>query len=216
MIDLDRQGNVFVLHMRSGENRFNSESLEAIGRALDEVESSSGPAALVTTGEGKFYSNGLDLEAMAKDAARAERIVAGTQALLGRMLTFPMATAAACNGHVFAAGAMLAMAHDFRVMREDRGWLCFPEIDIRIPFTPFMDALIRARIAQPTVHEAMIFGTRYTGQQAVHARIAHACVAEDQVVAEAIKRVEGLADKDRPTMLAIKRRMYESVLSALE
>jgi hypothetical protein len=34
-----------------------------------------------------------------------------------RMLTFPMITVAALNGHVFAAGAMFALAHDYRVMR---------------------------------------------------------------------------------------------------
>ena len=36
--------------------------VDAMNEALDTVEGSSGPAALVTTGgEDKFYSNGLDL-----------------------------------------------------------------------------------------------------------------------------------------------------------
>ena len=61
MIQLDRQGNVFILRMQAGENRFNGPFLDALHGALDEVEASSGDAALVTTGEGKFYSNGLDL-----------------------------------------------------------------------------------------------------------------------------------------------------------
>ena len=44
-------------------------------------------------------------------------------------------------------------------MREDRGYYCLPEVDIRIPFTPGMDALLKARLTPPTAHEAMTTGT---------------------------------------------------------
>ena len=64
MIDLQRTEMVFVLTMQSGENRFNRRFLTALNGALDEVEEADGPAALVTVGEGKYYSNGLDLEWM--------------------------------------------------------------------------------------------------------------------------------------------------------
>jgi len=61
VVDLTRQGPVFILAMRSGENRFNRPFLDALVNALDEIEGSGGPTALVTVGEHKFYSNGLDL-----------------------------------------------------------------------------------------------------------------------------------------------------------
>ena len=60
MIDLRQHDDVFVLQMKSGGNRFNSPLLTELNAALDEVERSEQPSALVTTGEGKFYSNGLD------------------------------------------------------------------------------------------------------------------------------------------------------------
>lgn len=37
---------------------------------------------------------------------------------------------AAVNGHGFAGGCMFAFACDYRVMREDRGFLCLPEVDL--------------------------------------------------------------------------------------
>ena len=62
IVDLKREGDVFILAMQSGENRFNRPFIEAMNQALDTVEKSGGPAALVTVGgEEKFYSNGLDL-----------------------------------------------------------------------------------------------------------------------------------------------------------
>ena len=81
------------------------------------------------------------------------------------MLALPLITVAALQGHTFAAGAMLSLAHDFRVMRADRGFWCLPEADIGIPFTPGMSALIQARLAPQTAHEAMVTARRYGGDR---------------------------------------------------
>ena len=96
MIDLDRDGDVFVLRMNAGENRFSPGFLRDVGQALDEVEKAGSPAALVTTGTGKFYSNGLDLDHMTGEgSARAGDYLADVLGLLGRILTFSTFTVAA-------------------------------------------------------------------------------------------------------------------------
>ena len=135
IIDLKKEGDVFILTMNSGENRFNRTFIEAMNEALDSVEKSSGAAALVTTGgEDKFYSNGLDLAWLTGDGqTEAPEFIRTVLKFLGRVMAFPLPTVAAINGHAFAAGAMLALAHDFRVMRADRGFFCLPEVDINIP-----------------------------------------------------------------------------------
>lgn len=54
-------------------------------------------------------------------------------ALLGRFLTFPIPTIAAINGHCFAGGFTLALAHDFRIMKQAEGkaqiWCALNEVD---------------------------------------------------------------------------------------
>ena len=78
-IDVKREGEVFVLTMGNGENRFNRPFVTAFNAALDEVERSNGPAALVTVGgEEKFYSNGLDLDWMAGDGRDEARTFSAT------------------------------------------------------------------------------------------------------------------------------------------
>ena len=63
MIKLDRQGEVFILNMDDGENRWNTTFVREFSAELDEAEASTGPAALVTSSATeKFFSNGLDLE----------------------------------------------------------------------------------------------------------------------------------------------------------
>ena len=98
MIELDRNGDVYVLRMVAGENRFNAGFIAALNQALDEVEESKGPAALVTTGEGKFYSNGLDLEWMGSiGAEEVQQHVDNVHNTFLRMLTFPMITVASVD-----------------------------------------------------------------------------------------------------------------------
>jgi enoyl-CoA hydratase/carnithine racemase len=135
--------------------------------------------------------------------------------LLARVLELGVPCVAALQGHTFAGGAMLALAHDERVMRADRGYFCLPEIDIKIPFTPGMTALIASRLPSRTAHEAMTTGRRYGGEEAARAGIVEEAVAEDEVLPRAIARATALADKDPATYQTIKQRIYVDALAAL-
>jgi enoyl-CoA hydratase/carnithine racemase len=100
-------------------------------------------------------------------------------------------------------------------MRADRGFFCLPEVDIKIPFTPGMGALIQARLSPQVAHEAMTTGRRYGGSDAAALGIVDAAAGEDEVVSAAIERAGQLAEKAGPTLGTIKQRMYEPVLAAL-
>lgn len=215
MPQLDRDGDVFVLDLGDDENRFDPSSVGALRAALDEVAGAEGPRALVTRAAGKFWSNGLDLDWMGAHPGELGPFVDDVHALLARVLSLPVPAVAACQGHVFAAGAMLALAHDARVMRADRGYFCLPEVDISIPFTPGMAALIQARIPQPAQHEAMTTGRRYGGAQAQQVGIVDEAVPEDAVLSTALDRAGALTGKAGPTLGAIKEGMYSEALRLL-
>jgi Delta3-Delta2-enoyl-CoA isomerase len=215
MTALHRRDNVFVLTFGDDENRFHPDRLTAINAALDEVEATPGPKAVVTTGSGKFYSNGLDLDFMAANPDAAEANLHAVHALFARILAFPAPTVAALQGHAFAAGAMLALAHDLAVMRSDRGYFCLPEVDLGIPFTPGMSALIRARLPIATAHEAMTTGRRYGGEEAHDVRIVAGIGTEHELLDIAVARAQERAAKAGPTMGAIKATLYAEVIEAL-
>ncbi|MGW1391245.1 enoyl-CoA hydratase-related protein [Streptomyces nigra] len=215
MPSLDRQENVFVLDLGDGENRFHPDWIAAFGAALDEVEKADGPRALVTAATGKFWSNGLDLEWLTAHADDYHDYVVSVHQLFARVLSLPLVTVAALQGHTFAAGAMLSLAHDFRVMRADRGYWCLPEADINIPFTPGMSALIQSRLTPRTAHEAMITARRYGGADAAQAGIVDRAVPEDAVRSTAIELAQAQVNKAGDTVGTIKSRMYGPVLSTL-
>lgn len=214
MIDLSREGDVFVLRVDAGENRFGPETLSDWSLALDEVEAAPGPKALVTTGTGKFYSNGLDLDHMLS-CGDAGGYLARVLDLMARVLVLPAFTVAAVNGHAFGAGAQIALAQDQRVMRADRGYVCMPEIDMKVGLHPGMTAIIQARLPHQSAHEMIVTGTRYGAELALSRRIVDEVRPEAEVVPRAIEIAAQYAAKADPAMGELKRGLYPRVLEAL-
>ncbi|HEY5887732.1 MAG TPA: enoyl-CoA hydratase/isomerase family protein [Acidimicrobiales bacterium] len=214
-MELDRDGAVFVLRMVDDDNRFHGDSVAEWHAAVDEVEASTGPAALVTTGTGKFYSNGFALEQIIEDGTIGD-VIPDALRLFARFLRLPVYSVAALNGHTFAAGAMLAMAHDARVMRSDRGYWCLPEADMGVPLAPGMAALIAAKLPIATAHQAIMTAHRWGGEDAVTAGIVDEAVAEDQVLARAVERAAGRADTSREATTALRVSLYGDLIAVLE
>jgi Delta3-Delta2-enoyl-CoA isomerase len=215
VIELDRDASVWVLRMQGGENRFGLEWLDSVNAALDRVEASESPRALVTTGEGKFYSNGMDLDWLASEPERAGDYLRSIYALLGRVLGFPAITVAAVNGHAFGGGALLASAHDFAVMRADRGFWCMPEADLGLPLTAEYMSVLTAKLPGRTVHEAVLTGRRYGGHDALAAGIVQQTAAEQDVLTRAIEVAADLSGKDARTIAEHKRLLYGPAISVL-
>jgi enoyl-CoA hydratase/carnithine racemase len=209
VLTTERQGDVALVRMDAGENRFDRTSIDAWHAALDELEPIEGSFALVTTGAGKFYSNGLDLDWVLGDGAADAAFLSDVERLLIRILDFPAITVAAVNGHAFAAGAMLATAHDFVVMREDRGFWCLPEVDLGLPLTPRMFEVVAGHLPEATLRESLLTGRRHPGSEAKAAGIAHELASQEDVLVRAMERAQALAYKDRRVVREHKRMMRQ-------
>lgn len=199
MIDLERQGEVFVLTMNDGENRWNTTFTRAFAAAIDEVATSNGPAALVTrSAHPKFFSNGLDLDWIMgsdPDHAGGDRAVFGDEfmKLMSRIITLPMPTLAAVNGHGFGAGFMVSLCHDVRLMRADRGFLCANEVEIGITIPPPELALFRHKMNGSAFHETVMLAKRWTAPAAVAAGFVEAAVPDEELFDTAMARAAQLA-----------------------
>lgn len=215
MIDLTRDGDVFVLRMDNGENRFSPEMLGALEAALDEIRDAEGPRALVTTGTGKFFSNGLDLDWLSTHGGELVAYLTRVNGLFARVLSLPCPTVSACNGHAFGAGAMLSIAHDHRIMRADRGYWCLPEADLRMMFPGGMNELVAARLPALTAHEAMLTSRRYGGAEAVSAGIADRAAVADAVLPEAIELARSFTAHAGWHLATIRTDLYAGVMAAL-
>jgi enoyl-CoA hydratase/carnithine racemase len=214
MLDTRKVDGVTVLTMDSGENRFNADSVAALDEAVAAAAVTGTP--LVLTGAGRFFSNGLDLDWMgsagAEAAGAAMRRLSG---LLARLLAYPGATVAAVNGHAFGAGAILAAAADDRVMRADRGYFCFPEVDLGMAMSPGFDAVLQARYPRQVLLRALVSGRRHGGDEAVAAGLVDEAVPDDRLLPAAVARAAALADKDGAAVGRLKAGLYAAELAVL-
>ena len=201
-------GPVAVATWNDGDNRINTDSLGAFNAILDEVVATTGPRALVLTGAGKFFSNGLDLDRFANDPVEFDLTFRGLQRLMGRLIVLPCYTVAAINGHAFAGGAMIASAFDWRIMRADRGFWCLNDVDIGIPVTDEMYAGVIAHLPMPTVAEALLTGKRFAGDEAVAAGIASDLASEESLLEVAVERAAQMAEKDSKVFAIHKQHLY--------
>jgi len=215
MPTLQRNDDVFVLDLGDDENRFSREWMTAVGDALDEVDAADGSRALLTVAQGKFWSNGLDLDWLTAHVDQAGPYVDQVQGLFARYLELSVPTAAVLQGHTFAAGALLALANDVRFMRADRGFFCLPEVDISIPFAPGMSALIQCKLSPDTAQEAMLTGRRYGGGDALAAGIVSAALTEDELLPAASEWARSQSGKAGATLRTIRTTMYRHVIDQL-
>ncbi|KAL5708155.1 hypothetical protein ACHQM5_018980 [Ranunculus cassubicifolius] len=157
MCTLETRGNIFLLTLTGSTTTTGDDQHRSV---------------LITTGTGKFFSNGLDLSWAQSNGPsnylpRLQQMGSDFKQLLTDLLTLPLPTIAAVNGHAAAAGFVFAITHDYVFMRKDRGVLYMSEIDIGMTFADyFMDLLLRGIVdeahdsVEETVEAAMRLGEK--------------------------------------------------------
>ena len=168
---MDEDRCVYTLRLNRGQNVVNPKMIELLGTALSFVEKASHPKALVVTGTGKFFSNGLDLEFLrSSDDVRQGTMIASFWEFLARLLVLDCRTVAAINGHAFGAGLFLALSCDCRLMRTSRGYLCWPEVNLGMRLAKGFSELTKAKVRDPAVlREGVLNGKRYGSRDALAA-----------------------------------------------
>ncbi|KAG8998148.1 hypothetical protein FRB93_013830 [Tulasnella sp. JGI-2019a] len=207
----DKQ-NVWLLELQNGaENRLTIELMQkAIHPALDIVEqehfklrntppesTAEGAGyqggALIITGlrsQSKFFCNGFNLEELVNVPGMLPEIFVP---LAIRLLSFPIPTIAAMNGHAFAGGYLLAMSCDYRVMTSGKAWASMNEIKFGAPFPHGIGALFGEKIRDPRILRETGLGHRFTPQELLQAGIVD--VLADRGAEGVLSAAYTLADK---------------------
>lgn len=217
--DLDE--DVAIITMNNGENCFNPNFLKGFFKVLDQVEKESRAKTLVVrSAHEKIFSNGIDLEwfvpvIQKKDIKTAKKFFYRLNGLFKRLLTYPMITVAAINGHAFAGGAILCCAFDFRFMRSDRGFFCLPEVDLGIPFLPGMNAILKKAIPMYKLEEMEYTGSRLTAYECQEHHIVLKTSHLNTLMDEVLEFAKNLK-KDRSIVKELKGRLNRDIVHIMD
>lgn len=222
IIHWEKNGSVAVITMDNDENRHNIEFADTLNTVLAEVESDpSVTAVLLTSKSPKFWSLGIDVDWIGNQMKNGsfdtiKAFMYRMNAVFKKLVLFPAPVIAVINGHAFGNGAILSCACDFRFMRSDRGYFCFPEVDLGIPFLPGMIEIIRKAIPQYKLNELKMTGKRADAKELeAHHVIERACPDTAALMADALSFAQGF-NKKRGIFAEHKKRMYKQVIDAID
>ncbi|KAJ0253013.1 hypothetical protein HA466_0121160 [Hirschfeldia incana] len=172
MCTLEKRGQLFLLTLTGdGEHRLNPTLLDTIRSAIARIRSdpsSSPQSVLITTSEGKFFSNGYNLALAESDPSLRVAMDSKLRSLVADLVSLPMPTIAAVTGHASAAGFILAMSHDYVLMRRDRGFLYMSEMDIELVIPAWFVAVVRMKIGSPAARrDVMLTAEKVTAERGV-------------------------------------------------
>ena len=163
-LDLEKNGDVFVVTLDnpSTGNAINTASLSAHREILAELETvKENSAVVVTSSDPKSWCVGLDFDWIREQSEQEfGETFREVEEVFERWALLSLPTIACITGHCIAGGAFLASVMDFRLMRADRGWFAFTEIDVKIPPSPKLYLMADLLPNKQAVRELLLTGRR--------------------------------------------------------
>jgi len=218
-IEQSVQEEVGIVRMNYKEkNALAGPFVQELRESLAALEKDSAVKSVVITGgQEKYFCTGLDLEWMGSQQYEdVIQFLVNVNQLLKQTALFFKPLIGAINGHAFGLGAIWASGFDFRLMREDKGWVCFPEMDINIPFLPGMIALCEHGLGVRTFREMAWTSKRYNGPEALALGWAREIAARDALLPKAIELAEFMAKKAQPAFGLTKRRWARHIARTID
>jgi len=232
--------SLWIIELHNGpDSRLTTELInDGLKPALDVVErdwrvgynaakkskdKSSAKGALIIVGnrgQDKFFSNGLAFDKLVSDPPSfANFFPLVFNPLMRRLLTFPIPTIAAINGHSFAAGTILALCCDYRVMTDGSqrsAWVCMNEIHFGAPLPLSFTAAISTKLVDARLQRKMLLeGHRFSPTEALESGIVDFLVkgGTDAVLGKAQQVAESVMELPKLGVYGlIKRELYRDLI----
>ena len=221
LLSLKNDGKVAIISMDNGKNANNLEFAQTLLTLLQDVEAEiSNKALILTSSDEKNWSQGIDvmwlmssIQGDQHDDVKA--FLSTMDEIYTLMMQYPMPIIAAMNGHTFGNGIVIAAACDFRFMRSDRGYVCFPEVDMNIPFVPGLIDVILKAIPKHTFNEMILTGRKMSAVEMAHAAFIDKTFDSVETLQQGALEFARTFNKSRPIFAEHKRRLHQPVLAAL-
>ena len=165
----DRSDGVRLLTLdRPPANAITAGLLADLWAALDAARDDPGVRAVVLTGEGRFFSAGLDLRGgidfqAATSPGPAVDPFGALRTCLLNFLRFPKPTVAMLRGHAIAGGLILVLACDYRLGVNGEYRIGLNEVEIGASFPKAAFEIVRLRLTHQQASELLLGAAHIPG-----------------------------------------------------
>ncbi len=220
-ITLTSEGTAAIITMHKGaDNAFNGPFLDEIVATMEEVKKNELYRTLVFTSSlEKSFCTGYDLGWWmnnAKEEGVLEKFFETMNYMLKELCLFPKPVIAGINGHIFGQGIFFAGCMDYRIMREDRGWVNLPEVNINIPFVPSQIGILREILPPASMRDMAFLGKKYTPYEAKELGYIDELAPFDQIMNKALEKAEEYSKVNAAAFAEIKFRIRKPLADIIE
>jgi len=191
---LEEHGNVAILRLTNGvTNAVSPELVEELALALQEVQGRF--RGMVLAGGNKFFSMGLDLPTLLKLSRKdMAAFWVGFEDTVLSLYTLPIPTAAAIAGHAPAAGTILALACDFRLIASGKKLMGLNEIKIGLPVPFLADLMLRQVVGDRAATEIEYTGELLMPEKSQALVLVDGIFPEEEVEARTIAKISEIVE----------------------
>jgi len=213
ILELKKEGTTAVISMNNGKNTQDLVFAQTLNSLVNKVSQDESITALVISStDQKNWSQGINLEWMGGEIANGNLLAVrdfflNLDQVYIQLMLIPIPTIAAINGHAFGAGAFLATACDYRIMNSERGFFCFPEIDLKMDFQPGVFSMMQHKLPSFKLADLL-----YTGKHAGAIELEQsfivekACSGVEATIQQAMEFASGF-NKDRKIFGVYKQKL---------
>jgi len=211
----DHQGIALLRMMKPPANAIDHEFAVHFEAALDEILAAN-PPAIIVTGQGAFFSGGLDLKAVPTYSARQQQdFLKVVNRMIGKLYACPVPLVGAINGHAVAGAFIVVLATDYRV--GPRGKFAFGLTEARagIPFPAAPMEVLRAELSPPHVRYTALYAKNFGPQEALHRGVFDELAEPHSLEARALEVAADLATIPADAYARIKHQIRGKTIDAI-
>lgn len=190
MLKKEIQDDIVIATLTDGaSNAIDVDTLRRLKAVIDEVNTTDALKGLILTGEGRFFSSGFSLP-MFMGFETAQEVISffeEEEKILVDYFTCKKPVVCAMNGHSAAMGLILAMASDYRIVKNHpKIKLGMSEIKIGLGLSIAQSAVVRFGLdSDKRYRNVMYFGDMFGVDKALDMEMVDEIVEEENLIARA-------------------------------
>jgi enoyl-CoA hydratase/carnithine racemase len=202
--------------VRDKVHALNEASLDHLLERFEELRRDDSVRVVVFTGEGSFFSFGLDVPSI-YDYTEDEcaRFLGKFTRLYAEIYAFPKPVIAAINGHAIAGGCMLANACDYRIMVSGKAKISLNEVTFGSSIFAGSVEILRELVGTRNAETVALTGRMFSAEEAHALGLVDRVVASEELATAVGEVVDDYLQKDLRAYAEIKHLLREPVLERI-